>query len=207
VFLLLSGWAYRHKSLPDGRRQIVALLTAGDVCCIQALFGGALDHTISTLTQCRVALIPGPELLAITNSRPNITLALWRSSMIDTAILREWVIGLGCRSAEERMGHLLLELLVRLEAIGRTEDDSFDLPVTQRELSEVLGLSSVHTNRVLRSLREDGLATLSGGTVVIHDRDRLQARALFSPSYLRNPSGWSGNESQSDNREAVPPRS
>ena len=185
VFLIVSGWAYRHKTLPDGRRQIMALLTAGDMCCVQALFSGSIDHTIGTLAASRVAMVPRSEFLALTDERPQVTRALWRASLIDMAILREWVVRLGQRSADERMAHLLSELLLRLEAIGLVQNDGFELPVTQTELAEVLGLSSVHVNRVLQSMRREGLISLQGGWVTVHDRGRLEALASFDPGYLR----------------------
>jgi Crp-like helix-turn-helix domain len=108
--------------------------------------------------------------------------------MIDAAVFREWLVGLGRRSAYQRIAHVLSEIFVRLHAVGLTQDSSYQLPVSQAELGDALGLSTVHVNRTLQELRRDGLIELRGGKVEIKDWATLKEAGEFDPHYLRVPS-------------------
>ncbi len=103
---------------------------------------------------------------------------------MDEATLREWLVNIGARPPERRIAHLLCELWLRLRVVGLTSDGSYELPITQAELADSMGLSHVHVNRVLQSLRAQGLITLKGGTLVILDVDVLLAFSRFNPNYL-----------------------
>jgi CRP-like cAMP-binding protein len=115
---------------------------------------------------------------------PRITQALWWSTLVDEATLREWVVNLGQRNAYERAAHLLCELFVRLRAVGLTNGNACELPITQSELGDTLGLTIVHTNRMLQDLRRDGLIELKGKYLTILDLSALKQVALFNPNYL-----------------------
>jgi CRP-like cAMP-binding protein len=182
--LLLEGWAARHKSLRDGRRQILAFHIPGDFIDLHSFPLKVQDHTVVALTPCKVALVAHEDLNRITEDFPHLTRLLWISTLIDGAILREWLLSAGRRSATEHMAGLLCELLMRLKVIGLAQDNSFRLPVTQSELGDALGISTVHTNRVLQELRAKGLVTWKGDLVEINDWMGLCALADFDLMYL-----------------------
>ncbi|WP_181704989.1 Crp/Fnr family transcriptional regulator [Chthonobacter rhizosphaerae] len=183
--LLAEGFAARTKMLQDGRRQLTAIHVKGDFLDLNGFLLSPLDHGVLALTRCAVAEIPHRLLTEITEEEPNLTRLLWRSTLIDAATQRAWMVSLGRRSSVGHCAHLLCELCVRLEAVGEVSPDrSFRFPITQTELGDALGISSVHANRVLQELRGDGLIVWSGGTVRIEDWDRLAALASFDPAYL-----------------------
>lgn len=188
VHLILDGFACRYKVLRDGRRQIMAYLLPGDFCDLHVFILKAMDHGIATLTGSIVVDIPRARVLELTE-RPAIARALWWVALVDEATLREWLVNIGARSAEERVAHLLCEVLVRLETVGLTSEGGYELPLTQTEIGETMGLSTVHMNRVIQSLRADGLITLNRKNVVIPDIPKLKAFSGFNPNYLHLGSG------------------
>jgi CRP-like cAMP-binding protein len=131
-----------------------------------------------------VAYIPRRTIEEITKGHPRINRALWWATLVDESTLREWLVNMGRREAAAQMAHLFCELLLRLQTVGLATENDFDLPVTQDELADTLGLSAVHVNRVLQQLRQDGLISLEGKRLTIHDVERLKAFAGFDPSYL-----------------------
>ena len=182
--VLLEGFACRSKMLADGRRQIMAFHIPGDVPDLTSLLLGKLDHNISTLTPVRVAPIPHATLLGWSEQHPNLGRLLWRDTLIDAAIFREWVVNVGRRSAHARVAHLLCELVTRLRTMGFAQGHSCDLPITQVELADATGMSAVHINRVLQELRGEGLIEIGGGTLVALDWAGLKQAGEFDPTYL-----------------------
>jgi len=184
--LILEGFACRFKILSKGTRQILSFQIAGDFCDIQSYVLHRLDHSVGTLTPCKVAIFPHHTIKELTEKYPAIGRALWRETVMDAAIYREWMASIGRRSAHQRIAHLLCEISTRLRAVGLARDDgSYRLPMTQAELGDALGLSTVHVNRVLRRLRTEQLITFNAGTLIIHDTDRLAAAGDFDPAYLQ----------------------
>jgi CRP-like cAMP-binding protein len=177
--LLLDGLLCRYKDLSEGQRQITELHVIGDFADLHSFTLKRLDHNVMTLTRCRVALVPHDRIRAITQA-----FLYWFSTNLDAAIHREWAVSLGRRSAASRMAHLFCELLVRLRLVGQAEESGYDLPLTQADLAECLGLTPVHVNRTLKELREGGLVTFRGGRVAIHDLPGLEQVAEFDPAYL-----------------------
>lgn len=192
VFLLVDGWACRYKILPDGKRQIMAYLVPGDLCDVQVFILKQMDHAIGLLSEARVAAIPKDRMLRLFEERPNLARALWWSTLTDEAVLREWLANMGQRDALHRLAHLLAELWLRLRMVGGTSGNSFDLPATQADLGDTLGLTPVHVNRTLQRLRADGLVNWSRGRLHIQDVPGLMAVTQFEPNYLhldRGPDG------------------
>jgi CRP-like cAMP-binding protein len=183
--VLLQGLACRYKDLPDGRRQIIAFQFPGDIVDVHGFVMGRLDHAIGALTACQVTVMGHDTLTGLIEKHPQIGLALWRESMIDAAIAREWIVNLGQRGAYERMAHLLCEAAYRQRSGGLVEGDRCSFPLTQSEISDALGLSVVHVNRVLQRLRKEGLITLRAGQLTVHDPAGLMAAGGFEPSYLQ----------------------
>jgi CRP-like cAMP-binding protein len=184
VHVILEGFACRYKLLPDGTRQIMAYLVPGDCCDLHVPILSKIDHTIGTLTACKVALLPHTLIEELTAQSRTITRALWWSTLADQGTLREWLVNMSRRPADKRTAHLICELLVRLQAVGLATDNSFVLPLTQRQLADTLAMTGVHLNRIMRQLRLDGLITLKGHTVTIPDVERLKSFAEFNPNYL-----------------------
>jgi CRP-like cAMP-binding protein len=183
VQLILEGFACRYKLLPDGKRHIVAYLVPGDFCDLHVFILKAMDHTIATLSPCKVVHIPRHQILELTE-RPAIARALWWAALVDEATLREWLVNVGAREAEPRVAHLLCELLLRLRAVGLADGGSYELPITQTELADTVGLSDVHVSRVLQRLRAKNLITWSRKKLVIVDVVALNAFSGFDPNYL-----------------------
>jgi CRP-like cAMP-binding protein len=182
--VVLSGFVCRYKLLADGRRQILGFYIPGDLPDLQSLHLDVMDNGLGTLVTSSVALIPHETIRDLLARRPSLAAALWRNTLIDAAMFREWMIGIGRRSAYQRIAHLLCELQVRLKAVGLANENGYDLPVTQSELGDALGLSTVHVNRVLQDLRSDGLVILRGGSLRIPDWDALQSAGDFDAAYL-----------------------
>ena len=184
VFLVMEGMACRHKVRANGQRQIMAYLVPGDACDLDVALLEEMDHTITTLSACKVVRIPPETVTDLLGNHPRIARALRMGTLVDEATLREWLVNVGCRSAAERMAHLFCELLLRLRAVGLADNDSFDLPLTQVDLADTTGLSNVHVNRTLQELRRQGLIELKGKRLRILDLPRLRALAEFKPNYL-----------------------
>ena len=184
VHILLAGTACRYKVMARGRRQITALLVPGDCCDLHGAMLKHMDHSVKTLTDCTVAEIPRQAVLDWIETSPRITRALWWSMAADEAIMREWLANVGRHDARQRIAHLFCDLLARLQAIGMAAEDQFDFPLTQEDLGDMTGLSTVHVNRIIQELRTDGLLTLRGKRLAIHDVARLKSIAQFEPAYL-----------------------
>jgi CRP-like cAMP-binding protein len=182
--LLLEGWMARAKDLRSGQRQLLELHVAGDFTDLHGFTLKRLEHDIISLTRCRMALVPHERLRAMTERFPHLTRLYWFATNIDAAVQREWTLSLGRRSALARMAHLFCELNVRLGIVGLAEADSYDFPLTQAELSECLGLTSVHVNRTLQELRRMKLVDLENRRVTIRDLGALKSVAEFDDAYL-----------------------
>ena len=184
LHLVVDGWAARYKILPEGSRQIVALLIPGDFCDLHVTILGHMDHGIIALTPCQVAYIPASKIDELTADQNGLTKALWWSTLVDEAVLRSWVVNAGRRDAYARVAHLMCEMHLRLKMIGLVTEDTFDLPMTQEELADATALTPVHINRTLQRLRGDGLIKLGGGSLTVLDVGQLQRVAGFDPTYL-----------------------
>lgn len=184
VHLILEGWAYRYKTLPDGRRQVVAFFVPGDFCDLNVYILKQMDHSIGAITRLKVADITRDEMDDLTNRFPRITQALWWAELVNASIQREWTLNVGQRSAFERIAHLLVELFLRLECVALTKGASCEFPLTQNDLADACGLTAVHVNRTLQELRRAGLIVLQGRTLTIPDLQALKNAALFNVNYL-----------------------
>ena len=183
VHLIVDGFACHYKILPDGRRSIFAYLVPGDFCDLNIFILKAMDHNIATLSACTTVDIPRQRVLEL-SERPAIARSFWWATLVDEAILREWLVNLGRRNAESSIAHLVCEIHLRLKAIGLGDDGNFRLPITQNELADTMGLSAVHVNRSLQSLQAKGLLTMSRGKVKIHDINGMYDLCYFNPDYL-----------------------
>lgn len=184
VFVMLEGWACRYKLLPEGGRQIVAFMMPGDFCDMHVAELDEMDHSLATLTPCRVAMIPRDKMVQLIDTRPAITRAFWRTQLVDEGVLRAWIVSMGRRSSLHRVAHLLCELYVRIQNIEPTSDGRCELPISQIVLADALGLTPVHVNRVLRKLRLNGVMEKNARKLVIIDIVGLGTIAGFDENYL-----------------------
>lgn len=183
--LLVEGLTARYTTLADGGRQITEVNVPGDFVDLHSFVMKQMDHGVLTLTDCVIAPAPHTALRRITERHPHLTRLLWLETVIDAAIHRQWIASMGRRTGLAHLAHLLCELHMRLETVGRVDGKTFDLPVSQAIMGDVLGMSTVHVNRLVAELRDLQVATWSQGRVLILDWDRLVELAEFDPAYLR----------------------
>jgi CRP-like cAMP-binding protein len=182
--LLLEGWLARTKDLAGGERQVTELHVAGDFADLPGFTLKRLDHDVTTMSDCRIAVVPHERIRDMIDQHPRLGRVYWLMTNIDGAIQRELALSLGQRSAISRMAHLFCELYVRLSVVGRTREDGYEFPLTQREIAECLGLTVVHANRTLQELRRRGLVELENRHLTIRDRRGLEGLAEFDSGYL-----------------------
>ena len=181
---VLSGLAFRQKLAATGARQIVSIHMAGDFLDLQHLFLNRADHSIQALSRLETAEIERAALQDVVLRQPAVGRAMWIDALIDASIFREWILNVGRRDAKVRVAHLLCEVSVRMEAAGLNDGQGYHLPLTQEQLGDAVGLTSVHVNRTLKALGELGLIRRDKRHVRFDDLDRLKAAADFSALYL-----------------------
>jgi len=181
---LIDGFMCRYMDDRDGERQLVAVHVAGDFVDLHGYPLERLDHDIATLTACRVALVPHAKIDAILQEQPYLAKQLWFSTLLDAAMHREWIFRLGRLDAVSRVGHFFCEMEAKLRAVGRSDGQTFHLPLTQGDLAEACGMTPIHMNRMLRELKQRHLMTLAARTVTIYDYAALIKISEFDPSYL-----------------------
>jgi CRP-like cAMP-binding protein len=182
--LVLQGWVSRYAALSEGERQILSFYIAGDMPDLQSLHLHRMDHHLATLTACTIAFVTHDELHRVFRHHPSLIGIFWRDTLIDAAHYRERITSLGRRQALGRVAHLFCELYLRQHAMGLTDGLSCPLAPKQAELADALGLTSVHLNRVLRTLRTRRLVTLGGGVLTIENWNELATVAEFDPTFL-----------------------
>jgi len=182
--VLLSGYAFRQKLIANGCRQILAIHIPGDIVDLQNSFLDRADHNVQVFTGAELAMVPVEAVRDIAFRRSAVGLALWRETLVDGSIQRQWTANVGQRNARERTSHFLCECGYRLEFAGLGHRARFNLPMTQEDMADALGLTPVHINRTLMSLDRDGLTTRRRNSMVIHDWDALATIADFDPGYL-----------------------
>ena len=183
-FAIISGIASTYKTTRAGKRQVMSYHVAGDVPDFQSLHLQTLDISIATVSPCRVGFVQHDAVRALLRAQPRLGEVFWRATLIDAAIVREWTLNTGRRDAYARMAHLFCELITRLGTVGLAPDFSCDLPMTQPELADALGITPVHVNRTIRDLKAAGLVSLRSRHLFVHDWDGLVAAGEFDPTYL-----------------------
>lgn len=182
--LLIEGIMSRYIDDRRGLRQLVAVHVPGDFVDLHAFPLKALDHDVATMTSVTVGIVPHEQLAAIMRAMPKLTRKLWFATLLDAAIHRAWLFRLGRLDAIGRVAHFLCETNARLVSAGLSDGRRFALGINQTDLAEICGLTSVHVNRVMRSLREDHLCVFRSSLVEILDLERLTKRGQFDPAYL-----------------------
>lgn len=182
--VLVSGYTYRHKTTSEGARQIVSFHLPGDILDLDQLLLATADHTLQTITEAVLAWVPEADIRRIIRERPCVNEALWRDTLIDASVFREWVLNVGRRDAKSRIAHMLCEFAARRDAAGLGSPERFELPMTQEQIGDATGLTSIHVNRMLQELARAGVIARDRRDVAITDWARLRAIGGFDPAYL-----------------------
>ncbi|NCN84093.1 MAG: Crp/Fnr family transcriptional regulator [Sphingomonadales bacterium] len=184
VLIVKEGWAIRYKTLEDGRRQILNVLLAGDMFDLQVLVAAEADHSVKTVTNLTGLSVRPSEFRRLLTESGKLTLAFWWMQVQEEAFLREQIVRNGKQTARERIVHFLLELYRRVLMTGAGNGDGFRVPLTQTVIADALGLTPIHTNRVLRQLERDGLLERANGWILFKDQERLAEISQFDTSYF-----------------------
>jgi CRP-like cAMP-binding protein len=187
--LLLTGFAFRHKIAGNGSRQILSIHMRGDLLDLQNSLLGKADHNVQMITDGTLALIPVQAVIDIAFQYPAIGMAMWYETLVEGSIFREWILNVGRRDAFTAIAHLLCEFALRAEVAGIGESTHYDLPLTQEQLADAVGLTSVHVNRTLMRLEEEGHIRRERRTIQIDDWQKLAKVADFEPRYLHLRNG------------------
>ena len=183
--MLLSGLACRYAMTAEGKRQITAFIVPGDIFDIQSLLLEVMDHSIASIAPSTVAMIPHEALLAITRESPRVSRAVWKESLFEAAVFREWIVNVGRRTAFQRIAHVMCEIYARHRLVGLVDGHTVAWPMTQSEVADATGLSVVHVNRSIQALRSDGLIALAGGRLTVLNWTGLAAAGQFEGRYLQ----------------------
>jgi CRP-like cAMP-binding protein len=183
--LLLQGLTGRMITLLDGGQQIAALHIAGDFVDLHSFLLRRMDHSIVALTDCAATTVPHSRLRALTSRYPHLGRLLWLNTLLDAAIHRQWLVGMGRRDALSQLSHLLCELFLRSKVVRLASEQGFDLPLNQTQLADVLGRSRASVNTTVQVLRATGFVTWTGTRVQIENWDALADLAEFDPTYLQ----------------------
>lgn len=184
--VMIDGWGFRYKLLPDGRRQVISFMLPGSFFGLHANVFEIADHSVSTLTRCRIARFD-PQLLTRTLAeRPMLGAAIVWDNAREEALLMEHLASLGRRDAYERFAHILVELAKLVHVRGEpVADEGYTLPVPQIVFADALGLSLVHVSRTLRKLKQEGLIDGdSKSGVVLRDLKGLISVCGYEETYL-----------------------
>jgi CRP-like cAMP-binding protein len=183
--MVLDGMVYRSKIAANGRRQIISFHMPGDMVDLHTVLFKVADHTIEAVRNAVIVLVPHDAILRTAEEVPALARAFWYDTLLDASIQREALLNIGRRDARSRTAHLFCELAVRMKRIGLVSDEnSFELPLTQADIADALGVTPIHTNRVLARFRTQGLLSYSGRSVTIHDWRAFAAIGDFDATYL-----------------------
>ncbi len=182
--MIVSGFAFRHKLIKDGSRQIYSIHMKGDLVDLQNALLKTADHNVQTMTRCHVIMISIEAVRALAAAQPTVGMAMWHETLIDASIFREWITNVGRRDAKARIAHILCEFAIRMEKAGLGERGAVALPMTQEQLADSVGLTPIHVNRTLKSLEEQGLISRQKRAILIPDWRKLAVVGDFDARYL-----------------------
>lgn len=181
--IVANGFVFRQK-IVNSRAQILAVYVPGDIPDLHTLHLPKMDHDLCSAGPSTMAFVSHSHVQGLLTNSPALTHAFWRETLVDGAVFREWVANLGARDAISRTAHLFCELAARLEVVGLLHDEAFEFPFAQHTLADACGLSVVHTNRTIQTLRQRGLLEWEKRVVRLPRRAELEALAEFSSGYL-----------------------
>ena len=184
VVAVLSGMLQRYTLDAEGERQIHSFYLGGDVPSLEGLHIDVMDNALGAVTTSRVALVTHVDMFALLHAHPNLAALCWRETLVQAAVFREWLARNSKKLAHAQTAHLFCEMITRAKANGLSDGKSMSLPVTQKDLADALGMSVVHVNRTLQTLRSTGEVELKNGILTIGDFGTVADLAGFDPAYL-----------------------
>lgn len=182
--VIVSGFAFRQKLTLDGMRQILSLHMRGDLLDLQHLFLRHSDHSIQALTELETVNIERAALQDLVLREPGVAQAMWADALIDASIYRDWIVNVGRRDARARVAHLLCEFALRLKEAGLGDGQTCQLPMTQEQIGDAVGLTSVHVNRTLKALESEGVIRRNRREIAFENWDKVRRVGDFSAMYL-----------------------
>ena len=189
VVIVLSGFLYRHTPGANGARQIHSFYLPSDSPCLETLYIDYMDNNLGAVVDSRVGLIPHGEIYRLIDERPEVRKLIFRETLVQGAIFREWLMRNSTMPAHASLAHLFCEMFTRAKAAGLAEEGAFDLPITPDMLGDAIGLAPVHTSRTLQLLRDTGAVDWRDGRLTVLDWEKLSQTADFDPHYLHLRSG------------------
>jgi len=191
VYTLYSGWIKLYKSLGNGKKQVLRFALPGDFLGFQGSSEGAMLHSAQALDDCVVCAFPRDRIQELFCQEPAIGNEMILMNARVMSVCQEYLLSTGVRNAQERIAFLLLELFNRLHLLGRFRDESISensalVPITQEDISEAVGMTQIHVNRMLRQMKEDNLLSCANGRLKILDRDALLKLANANPVLLES---------------------
>jgi CRP-like cAMP-binding protein len=187
LYTVLSGWAFRYKMLPDGRRQIVNYAMPGDLLGLQGSVIGEMEHSVEALSPMRLCVFQRDELLEIYREHAELAFDITWIASREECMLDENLLSLGRRTAVERLAYLIAFIVTRAEEAGLSGQRFLEIPITQQHVADTLGLSLVHTNKTVRKLAEKGFVQWHDRGCTVLDVDRLIALARWDRHAQRRP--------------------
>ncbi|MEL7253960.1 MAG: Crp/Fnr family transcriptional regulator [Pseudomonadota bacterium] len=184
TFIVMRGWVVRYALTQDGKRQILSFALPGDILGFHSNFRRTASYSAAALVDTELAAVEPTRMVEISRQFPVLAAGLSWSTAREFSILGDQALRLGRLTAYERVSHILLELWHRLRLVGETDQHWMDLPMTQNDLADALGLSIVHINRQLRRLRSEGLITIVNDCVRLEDIERLIDVSGFQRDHL-----------------------
>lgn len=181
--MIAAGFCVRSKTTGDGKRQILSIHIPSEIPDLQSLHLVVMDHDLVTLTPATLGFIEH-HVRELFRRRPSLADLFWRDTLIDAAMFREWIVNVGQRPAPSRLAHVMAELYERLKSIKHIDGNTFEMPLTQEQIGEALGITAVHANRMIRQLRQEGILEFSRGRVTILNQQALLDLADFDGRYL-----------------------
>ena len=182
--VVLSGFLHRYTIGPEGARQIHSFYIPTDAPCLETLHIDFMDNNLAACVDSRVGLIAHRDLLRIMDERPDVQKLVWRETLVQAAVFREWLMRNSQMPAHAALAHFFCEMFTRARAAGQADGESCPLPITQELLADAVGLTPVHTNRSLMLLRDTGIVEWRSGRLTVRDWERLAELAQFDPAYL-----------------------
>ena len=184
VVVVLSGLLYRYTIGPEGARQVHSFYLPTEAPCLETLYIDYMDNNLGAVVDSQIGLIPHDQLYRIIDERPEARKLLWRQTLVQGAVFREWLVRNSNMPAHAALAHFFCEIFTRAKAAELTSGNSCDLPLTQEFVAEALGLTSVHTNRTLKVLRDTGAVEWRSGKLTVLDWEKLAEMAEYDPHYL-----------------------
>jgi CRP-like cAMP-binding protein len=179
LYTLYSGWAFRFKMLPDGRRQILNILLPGDLIGLQAAMFEASLHGVETLTEVELCLLPRRKVWSLFEKMPELAFDVTWLGAREESFVDENLTSVGRRSALERIAALIIGLYKRADALGLVVNGAMAFPLNQQHIADALGLSLVHTNKSLARLRRLGMFSQTNGTLILTNPRALESLAQY----------------------------